>query len=52
MIQPLTEGQTVKVSWIDKPGKLIRKGEETSEIKFPDGKTRYIPNEQLKEYKS
>lgn len=39
----------VKVKWDpDVPATIIRHGDEVSEVKFSDGRIRFIPNDQLK----
>jgi hypothetical protein len=45
----LRKGQRVVVSWLpEEPAIIVTAGEQVSEVRFPDKRTRFIPNEQLK----
>jgi len=49
----LLEGQPVIILWDpDKPAKLIRLGEQVSEVQFADGHRQYLNNDQLKPVKT
>jgi hypothetical protein len=44
----LQKGQRVIVAWLpDEPAIILTTGEQVSEVRFPDKRTRFIPNEQL-----
>jgi hypothetical protein len=44
----LHKGQRVRVTWLpEEPAIILTAGEQVSEVRFPDKRTRFIPNEQL-----
>jgi hypothetical protein len=44
-------GRRVQVVWDDCPATVVQEGPQQSEIKFDDGRVRYIINEQMKDIK-